>query len=322
MRAVTVASSPSAHAVEVCRASISAHSKSFALASSLLPVEVRDDVAVLYAFCRRVDDAIDLAPEGAAASALEGLRCELASMYAGETQRDVTLAAMQAVAARRRIPYEYPEALLDGMAMDVAGVRYGTVEDLLLYGHRVAGVVGLMMCHVLGVRRVEALPRAAHLGLAMQLTNVCRDVAEDWRRGRLYLPAELLGDAAPLLGRPGRELPPAAHAAIREAVRTLLDTAEGFYRSADIGVRDLSPRCGVAVRAARRIYSAIGDRLAARGHDPLLGRVVVTAPSKLTLVVGAILSALPSFASAAWLPFQAASIDRLIRFPDDVLPLD
>lgn len=269
------------------RATIAHHSKSFALASALLGRRVRDETAVVYTWCRRADDAVDSAGHDHAA-ALARLRRELDEVYAG-TAQDPMLAAFADVVEARAIPRAYPEALLDGMAMDVAGTHYATLDDLLLYCWRVAGVVGLMMSHVFGVRRDAALRNAAHLGIAMQLTNICRDVAEDWQLGRLYLPDELLvhhgaGGLARALGGP---LPPAARPALAGVVRALLALADRYYRSGDRGVSALPWRAALAVRAARGVYAAIGGRIARQRHDVLAGRAVVPTHAKLAHVVRA-----------------------------------
>ena len=173
----------------VARSTIAQHSKSFALASRLLDRRTRDQTAIVYTFCRRADDAIDLSSEPAIE--LGRLRGELDAIYAGRPGDEV-LRAFAEISRERAIPRCYPDELLAGMAMDVAGTHYATVDDLHRYAYRVAGVVGLMMCHVFGVRDDAALVPAARLGVAMQLTNICRDVAEDWARGRCYLPDELL----------------------------------------------------------------------------------------------------------------------------------
>src|SRR6185295_11457627 len=137
------------------------------------------------------------------------------------------------VVERYQIPRPLPEALLDGMEMDARGHSYESDDDLLRYCFRVASTVGLMMTRVMGASREDALLRAADLGVAMQLTNIARDVGEDARRGRVYLPEELLDacgtDRAEVL-RADRPTP-----AIREAVRRLLERADAFYRSADRG---------------------------------------------------------------------------------------
>jgi 15-cis-phytoene synthase len=137
-------------AAQICAETLARHSKSFALAGKLLPPAQRRDAAVLYTFCRLADDAIDTVEPAAQPAALAELRLMLDSVYRGEPQTDVRLRAFQELAQRRGIPREYPDELLQGMAMDTAGAQYRTLDELLLYCHRVAGVVGLMMCHVLG----------------------------------------------------------------------------------------------------------------------------------------------------------------------------
>jgi phytoene synthase len=281
-----VAAGPAAEA----RTTIAVHSKSFALASKVLGRRLRDQTAVVYTWCRRADDAVDLAADrDHAIAALAGQRADLERAFAG-TAADPVLAAFGEVARARAMPRAYPDALLDGMAMDVDGARYATVDDLLGYCWRAAGVVGLMMTHVFGVKDDRALPRAAALGIAMQLTNICRDVAEDWGRGRLYIPDELLAahGGAGLAAELGGPLPATARAPLAGAVGDLLALADGYYRLGDRGVRDLPWRAALAVRAARRVYSAIGRRVAATGHDVTAGRVFVPRAAKLAHVGAAL----------------------------------
>ncbi|MEO8844673.1 MAG: phytoene/squalene synthase family protein [Kofleriaceae bacterium] len=270
----------------VARATIAHHSKSFALASRLLGVRVRDQTAVIYTWCRRADDAVD---EGYEDGVLARLDRELVAAYAGAAA-DPVLAAFGAVARERAIPIAYPRALLAGMAMDVDGTTYRTVEDVIGYAWRVAGVVGTMMTHVFGCADDGALVHAAHLGIAMQLTNICRDVAEDWRRGRLYLPAELLAahGAPDLAAELGRPLPASAHPAIAATTSDLLALAARYYRSGDRGSSKLPLRAAVAVRAARRIYAAIGDRIARADYAVTAGRAIVPTSHKLALAATAI----------------------------------
>jgi 15-cis-phytoene synthase len=277
------------HAVDACRDAIVRHSRSFTLASRLLPGRVRHEAWVLYAWCRRADDAIDGVPVGQQGEALTRLRAELDAVYEdGAAPADPTLAAFQVVVRRRRIPRAYADALLDGMAMDAGGQRYETMADLLRYCYRVAGTVGLMMCHTMGLRRSDALVHAVHLGMAMQLTNICRDVAEDWRLGRLYLPADRLARAQIgwLAGhRPQGALPEEARGPLAKVVGELLDEADAYYRSGDRGLRALSWRCAFAVATARAVYADIGRVLRRRGCDVMAGRARVSAPRKVWLVV-------------------------------------
>jgi phytoene synthase len=276
---------PIAHAREV----IARHGKTFALASRLLPPELRDDAVVLYAYCRRVDDAIDGVGSEQQPHALARLHAELDEVYGPGTPSDLALGVLQVLTRERGIPRQYLEELLAGMAMDVHGARYSTLQDLLVYAYRVAGVVGLTMCHVMGVRRPEALEHAAHLGIAMQLTNIARDVAEDWQRGRLYLPDALLArhGVHGLREQLGGPLPAHAASGVARAVTDLLALADRHYHSGEAGLPDLSPRCALAVDAARLIYADIGRVLRARGCDPRAGRAVVGTRRKLWLLVRA-----------------------------------
>ena len=302
---------PPREAGDICAATLAKHSKSFALAGKLLPRQARRDAAVLYTYCRLADDAIDLAEPAAQPAALAQLRRDLQSVYRGEPQEDVRLRAFQELATRCRLPREYPEELLAGFGMDSAGTQYDTLDDLLLYCHRVAGVVGLMMCHVLGVSDARALKNAAHLGIAMQLTNICRDVAEDWRLGRLYLPLALLRQCGS----------GALNGSVAIVTRQLLREAERFYQSGDAGIIALPLRAAFSVRAARLIYSAIGARIRQRHFDALSTRAVVPLTQKLLLVCKALrltLCELPR----RWLSSRAhAELNSVARYPDDILPV-
>lgn len=310
-------------AIELCFESIATHSKSFALASKVLPAECRADAAVAYAWCRRADDAIDLAPPAEQPAALARLREELRGVYAGEAQTDPVLAAFQQVVQARRVPMQYPMELLAGMEMDVEQARYRTLDDLLVYCWRVAGTVGLVMCHVMGVRDPAALRRAAHLGMAMQITNICRDVREDWERGRLYVPTAMLpaADDGWIPPPPGAELSAPRGEALRTAVRDLLVIADRMYRSGDDGVPALSFRCALAVRTARAVYSAIGVELARRGWDVLGPRAVVSTARKLALLARAALATVAELPARVGTRFRPAPLANVLRYPHDVLPV-
>jgi 15-cis-phytoene synthase len=288
---------------QLARQVIAHHSKSFALASKLLPPTARDDAAVLYAWCRAVDDAVDGGQSQVARVVVDDARTRAAPRLVSERPLSEQLVQLvtdpvsplvqlvtdpiSAVLQRRQIPAAYPRELLTGMQMDLDGMRYDTVDDLIAYAWRVAGVVGLMMTHVLGVADDDALVPAAHLGIAMQLTNICRDVAEDWQRSRLYVPDELLGSARGLARELGGPLPSLALPPLASAVRELLALADRYYRSADRGISMLPWRAAIAVRSARAVYSAIGDQIARADYDVTAGRAVVSHPSKLARVAAA-----------------------------------
>jgi 15-cis-phytoene synthase len=277
-------------ALALSRASIALHSKSFALASRLLPSDGRDEAAVVYAWCRRADDAVDLVPSSEQAGAVARLRRELAAIYDGDAQIDPILAAFQSVVESRRIPRAYPAELLSGMAMDAEGAMYRTYAGLLSYCFRVAGTVGLMMSHVMGVRHPTALRHAAHLGMAMQLTNICRDVQEDWQRGRLYLPDEWLTFAGrlDLRARLGDPMPKQSTRAVASVIRELLRRADAFYASGEQGIPLLSFRSALSVRTASFVYADIGRAILAQNADPFAPRAVVGTARKLRLMLRAL----------------------------------
>ncbi|MEO7112461.1 MAG: phytoene/squalene synthase family protein [Polyangiaceae bacterium] len=299
-------------AVVRSRAVIANKSKSFALASRLLPPECRDDVVIIYAFCRHVDDAIDLVAPEKRSAALAELRCEIDCIYGEIVTNNDVLDAFGEVVRKNSIPRIYVDELLAGMKMDVDRAAYDSIDDLLLYGYRVAGVVGLLLCHVMKIRDASALRNAAHLGIAMQLTNISRDVLEDLEDGRVYLPSQWLG--SPLTNPP---TPGARDNAIR-VVERLLVLADRFYASADLGIDALPFRCALAVRTARYIYAAIGDRLRASGGDPFSGRVVVPRLTKLRLVARAFFETLWAWPHPRGA--RARTPDMTIRFWRDVVP--
>jgi 15-cis-phytoene synthase len=288
------------------RAILAQGSKSFSLASAVLPPACRDAAAAVYAFCRRCDDAIDETPRHLQPAALAQLRAELAAVYTDEPQGDLVLAAFQEVVRAYRIPREYPAELVEGMAMDARGQRYRDIGELSLYAYRVAGTVGLMMCHVMGVKHDDALSHAVHLGIALQLTNIARDVAEDWNRGRIYLPDDHLGtDAADRLhGALSGPIPHAMLDPIAKATMRLVREADDYYRAGDEGLRWLSLRNAIAIRSARWIYWGIGERVATRRGDPQRGRAVVPLSNKLLFLAQAVAVELRSVPTrvGAWSP--------------------
>lgn len=298
--------------------SIAKHSKSFSLAARLLPPGNGEEAAVVYAWCRRADDSIDLREGPAQAHALVQLREELADLYAGGRPSDPVLAAFGEVLVARAIPMMYPAELLAGMEMDVRSQHYASLDELLCYCYRVASTVGLMMCHVMGVSHAVALRHAAHLGLGMQLTNICRDVMEDWQRGRLYLPADVLArhGVTSLRAGDGGPFPAAAVAGCRGVIEELLAVAEQYYASSDAGLRYLSLRCALSVNAARRVYSAIGREIARRGHDVTAPRAVVPTYRKLLACAAAAASTLTLRLTSPSRPFEAVPLETVNYGPE------
>ncbi|MFZ4736542.1 MAG: phytoene/squalene synthase family protein [Bradymonadia bacterium] len=279
--------------VAECRVLLGRKAQTFTFASRFLPAERVDVAAVVYAFCRKVDDAVDEAPDARTAqAAVDRLHAEIDGR--GD---DPVVRAWRALAEAEGFDRALGHELVEGCASDLGRVQVPDDDALVRYGYRVAGTVGLMMLGVLGIRDPRAQPYAVDLGVAMQLTNICRDVAEDARLGRVYLPAFRLARQgiqfeAMLAGTAPK------HGVVR-VVREVLDLAEVYYRSA-AGGRWFSPAPSrLPVLVGAQVYRGIGRRLLrTQGGDPRLGRVVVPLPEKLLRAAQGALVAL----SPGWPP--------------------
>lgn len=265
-----------------CRALIREGSRTFHAASKVLPRKVSDPAIALYAFCRIADDAVDLGTDRLAAVAR--LRDRLDRACRGVPRPHPADRAFAEVIERFSIPDALPQALLEGLAWDAEGRRYETLEDLYAYAARVAGTVGAMMTLVMGQRRPEIVARACDLGVAMQLTNIARDVGEDARAGRLYLPQAWLREAGidpdAWLARP--DFTPA----IAAIVQRLLDTADDLYDRATLGIAHLPLSCRPGILAARALYAEIGREVERRDLDSVTARAVVSGRRKLQVLGG------------------------------------
>ncbi|MGL3608591.1 phytoene/squalene synthase family protein [Rhizobium sp. G187] len=267
----------------VCNTAIRHGSRSFHLASLLLPRSTRRAARALYAFCRHSDDLIDEPNSGL--PALMRLRHRLARIYSGTPEAYACDRAFARVVESHCIPKPVVSALLEGFEMDLSGCRYRSIDDLKVYATNVASSVGVMMAMVMGVQDQAALARAADLGIAMQLTNIARDVGEDARNGRLYLPLDWLAEAGI---DPGIFLKrPSFSPGLGHLVERLLQEAERHYRLGHAGVAALPPECRRAIRAAALIYEAIGHEIAAAGFDTVTRRAKTSLPTKLRLLVRA-----------------------------------
>jgi phytoene synthase len=254
-----------------------------------LPVRVREPATVLYAFCRVADDAVDATP-GATLATVDALRARLDAVYSGRPAESPVDRALSAVVAAHAVPRGLLDALLEGLAWDATGRSYETLDDLYAYAARVAGTVGAMMTVLMGRRAPEVLARACDLGVAMQLTNVARDVGEDAARGRLYLPRAWMREAG--LEPDAWLARPRADAGLRAVVARLLATADVLYRRADSGIAALPRDCRAAIFAARLVYADIGSFVARAGYDSLTRRAHVPGTRKLRLVLVALRRAL------------------------------
>ncbi len=267
----------------VSREALAAGSRSFNMASKFLASHQRTDAAVLYAFCRMVDDAADEAPSVEVAQASLGT---IEDELWGRRAATRFMGYFLAMAERRQVDLRHAQNLIDGVRSDLAEVRVADDRELLRYCYRVASTVGLMMCGVLGVRDGAALPFAVDLGVAMQLTNICRDVREDAGLGRVYLPAARLFAAGIdqndlLLGTVDRR-------ALARVVTTMVDWADTYYASADGGMRYIPFGPRLAITVASRVYRAIGHKLRTNDGDAWAGRTVVGTLGKTWVATKAI----------------------------------
>jgi phytoene synthase len=271
----------------ICRQMIRDGSKTFYAASRLLPHRVRDAALSLYGFCRAADDLVDKSQDISAAVA--SLQERLDGIYGGSPSTIPADRAFADVAAEYEIPRALPEGLIEGFAWDAKNKSYDTVDDLIAYAVRVAGAVGAMMAIIMNRREPDAVARACDLGIAMQLTNIARDIGEDARMGRLYIPRQWLAeagiDADRWLARPHHDERWAGVA------RRLLALADDFYASASHGVEILPAACRPAIRAAHAMYREIGRQVERNGYNSIDRRAVVSTARKARLLCR---SALPS----------------------------
>ena len=302
--------------LEACKAAIRTGSYSFHAASRLLPGSVRDPALALYAFCRLADDAVD--EGGDKIAAVLRLRDRLDGVYAGRPFDAPADRAFAAVVERFEMPRALPEALLEGFAWDAEARRYETLSECIAYSARVAAAVGAMMCVLMRVRDPDALARACDLGVAMQLTNIARDVGEDARAGRIYLPLQWLTEAG--IAPEALLAAPRFSPALGQVTARLLSVADDLYGRSEAGVPRLPAACRPGIYAARHIYAAIGTQLARAGHDSVGARAHTSRRHKLGLVmlsgVRAALSGLmpvPAWLHAAPLPEVAFLVDAAAR---------
>lgn len=263
----------------VCRRVTRHHARTFYFASACLPRATRTHAYAVYGFCRWADDGVDQARDRAeAAVQLDRARDSLDRAY-GTGPVPPGLAAFRRTALGRGIPRPLFDDLLDGMAMDLDIDRYADWPALDRYCYRVAGVVGLMMTYIFGYRSERCFPQAIALGTAMQLTNILRDIAEDWGRGRVYLPQDEMarfGVSEAQIGE-GR-----FDDNFRALVRFQIDRARRLYAEAEAGIPWLvGDSSRLTVRVMSRTYGGILGAVERLDGRVLADRARVSTPRKL-----------------------------------------
>lgn len=267
-------------AYEHCDALTAYHSRSFHLASSLLPAEKRRAIRALYAFCRVADDIVDHNPQTAVQN-LQTWRCN--ALTTEPPAGDLVAVAWAETRARYKLPIRYAEQLVEGVARDLTQTRYESFTDLATYAYAVASTVGLMSMHIIGFSGQEAIPYAVKLGLALQMTNILRDVAEDWRRGRVYLPQDELSafglhDETISAGQVNDKW--------RKFMRFQIERNRLLYAEAWPGIGMLDEDGRFAIAAAAGLYEAILGDIERHDYDVFSRRSFIGTWGKLRRLPG------------------------------------
>jgi phytoene synthase len=287
--------------IAACRAMLHEGSLTFFAASLLLPRAVREPASALYAFCRLADDVVDLGD--GQPGAVDGLRLRLMRAYQGQPVPVAADRALASVVAQYDIPIALPMALLEGFEWDAQGRTYETLEELQQYAARVAAAVGAMMALLMGVRTPDGLARACDLGVAMQLSNIARDVGEDARMGRIYLPLQWLREAG--IDPDGFLGDPVFSPALASVVQRLLRAADTLYTRVHVGVAQLPAACRPGINAARFLYAEIGHEVERNGCNSVDQRAVVPASRKAWLLTRSLIEVNPSGADVDLPPLDA-----------------
>jgi 15-cis-phytoene synthase len=270
-----------AESYELCRKVQKAHSRTYYFSTRLFPAEVRPRVHALYAFMRYADEIVDTPhelPLDAQLSVLEEFEAETMAAVSGAEVPNPVLRAYADTVRACGIAPETITAFMESMKMDTRVFRYPTYADLEVYTYGSAAVVGLMMCRVAGVAEGKADAHAEALGVAMQLSNFLRDVGEDWRRGRVYLPLEDLAR----FGYTEKDLASAVvDDRFAQLMRFEIGRARRLYEVADQGMGYIPRGRRFPVVVARELYAAILDRIEAQQYDVFSRRAQISRPAKL-----------------------------------------
>ncbi|NDJ61107.1 MAG: phytoene/squalene synthase family protein [Chloroflexi bacterium] len=266
-----------------CAAMTREHSKTFFIASGLLPPDQRRAARALYAFCRVTDNIVDDSDKASVDKRADLEQWRELTLAPHPQTDDLVALAWADARHRHNIPTGYAEQLIDGVAQDLEQTRYATFDELAAYSYGVASTVGLMAMHIIGYAGEAALPYAVKLGVALQLTNILRDVGDDWRLGRLYLPQDELA-AYGLSEADIRTLsddPAAIDARWREFMDFQITRNRQLYDAGLPGIALLNAEGRFAIAAAAELYRAILGDIEAHGYDVFSRRAHIGTVGKL-----------------------------------------
>lgn len=272
-----------AAAYRYCEAMTREHSKTFYVASSMLPRDKRLAARALYAFCRITDDIVDdpnRSVEERQAALMQWQSDIMSDHLLKESPVCLAWADSQ---AKFNIPRGYAQQLIDGCAQDIDKTRYATFNELAEYSYGVASTVGLMAMHIVGFVGEEALPYAIRLGVALQLTNILRDVAEDWRNGRLYLPQDELAQFGLSEADIERGI---VDDRWRNFMRFQIERNRTLYAESINGIAALDQDGRLAIAAAAELYCAILEDIEAHDYDVFSRRAYLSMPAKMSRMPG------------------------------------
>ncbi len=278
------------NAYQYCRQIARHHAKTFYLASLFLPKHQQKPIFAIYALLRTVDDLVDTAEDKLTnglitpeeiKKMLDEWKSKLRACYAGQTGNDPIMIAWHDTLKSHTIPIELPLDLMDGVAMDIEFKPFETFEELYVYCYKVASVVGLMTSEIFGYSDRQALQHAIELGIAMQLTNILRDIGEDVDRGRIYLPLEDLRK----FGYTEKEfMEKQINRNFRELIKFQIDRARSYYRSSEKGIPMLERKSRFAVGISSVNYSNILNTIEKNGYDVFSRRAYRSLGQKLRTI--------------------------------------
>lgn len=270
-------------AYDYCKSITAEHSRTFFMASSLLPPEQRKAARALYAFCRVTDDIVDDPHRSITERSITLERWQRQVMDKQPADTAPVCLAWVDTQVKFNIPRGYAQQLIAGCARDIEQTRYETFADLAEYAYGVASTVGLMAMHIVGFTGKEALPYAVRLGIALQLTNILRDVAEDWRNGRVYLPQDELQE----FGLSEQDI---ARGVVDDRWRAFMKYQiarnRRLYDESILGIQMLEKSGRFAIAAAAELYKAILDEIEADDYDVFTRRASVSKLGKLQRLPG------------------------------------